>query len=83
MEISIVDLSLYQKARGLLLPEHSNQHNKMILIDHTFLPLVFPKLASPGQQPRAPFHLSSPTWHVSLSYLAACGATFFFVKSGI
>ena len=66
MEISIVDLSLCHKARGLLLPEHSNRHNKMILTDHTFLRLAFPKLAPRGQQPTAPFHLSSPTWHVSL-----------------
>lgn len=71
MEISIVDMSLYQKVRGLLSPERSNQHKKMTLIDHTFLPLVFPKLASPGQQPKAPFHLFSLTWYVSLSYLAA------------
>ena len=71
MEISIVDMSLYQKVRGLLSPERSNQHKKMTLIDHTFLPLVFPKLASPGQQPKAPFHLFSLKWYVSLSYLAA------------
>ena len=71
MEISIVEMSLYQKVRGLLSPERSNQHKKMILIDYTFLPLVFPKLASPGQQPEAPFHLFSLTWYVSLSYPAA------------
>lgn len=59
------------ESERLLSPERSNRHKKMILIDHTFLPLVFPKLASPGQQPKAPFHLFSLTWYVSLSYLAA------------
>lgn len=68
MEISIVEMSLYQREDSYHLKD-SSLHSKTTLTDHALLPLDFPKLASPAQKPKGPFPLFS--YMASLNHLAA------------
>ena len=71
MEISIVEMSLYQRKDSYHLKD-SSLHSKTTLTDHAFLPLDVPKLASTAQEPRGPSPLFSLTWYMaSLNHLAA------------